>query len=208
MENNNRLVANGISWFYYFRYLKTVLAGLPNKVENSEWRAVLSSKKLFILLPCDCYAYGSLSREDRNIEILPGAVIEHRAYRAGAPKVYRLNVYKINRADNCPLYVLAHYASALCCLYDMSCSSDVKLSREDRDEQAMLFLRTLETILQHPSVPEVRNNYILVPYARNSGVRLSEVLAEAVLANMCKDLHKSKRTSEISLDELDGVNPG
>ncbi len=203
MENNNRLVASGIAWSDYFGYLKIILAVLYDKVGNSEWKDILSSRKLFLLLPRDCYAYGSLSREDSNIEIVPGAIIEHKTYRAGVPKVYRLNIYKINRADNCPLYVLAHYASSLCCLYDMSCSSDVKLSREDRDEQAMLFLRTLETILQHPSVPEVLNNCILVPYARESGVRLSEVLAEAVLADMCRDLGNSNHISEISLDELD-----
>ncbi len=196
MENNNRLVASGIAWFYYFGYLKIILPVLCDKVENSEWRDIqLSSKKLFILLPRDCYVYGSLSREDNNIEIVPGAVIEYRAYRGGVSRVYRLNVYKINRANNCPLYVLGHYASPLSHLYDMSCSADVKLSREDRDEQAKLFLRTLEAILQHPSVPEVLNNCILVPYARNSGVRLSEVLAEAVLDDMCRDFRNSNHTS-------------
>ncbi len=198
MENNNRLVASGFAWSYYSGYLKIILPVLYDKIGNSEWKDILSSRKLFLLLPRDCYAYGSLSREDSNIEIVPGAVIEHKAYRAGAPKVYRLNIYKINRADNCPLYVLAHYASSLCCLYDMSCSSDVMSSREDRDEQAMLFLRTLETILQHPSVPEVLNNCILVLYARESGVRLSEVLAD-----MCRDFGNSSHISEISLDELD-----
>ncbi len=201
MENNNRLVASGFAWSYYFDYLKIILAVLYDEVENSEWRDILSSKKLFLLLPRDCYAYGSLSREDSNIEIVPGSVIEHRAYRGGVSRVYRLNVYKINRTNNCPLYVLAHYASPLCCVYDMSCSADVKLSREDGDVQAKLFLRTLEAILQHPSVPEVRNNCILVPYARGSGVRLSEVLAEAVL----EDILNSNQSSEISLDNLDGV---
>ena len=202
MENNNRLVASGFAWSYYFDYLKIILPISYDKVENSEWRYTLSSKKLFLLLPRDCYVYGSLSREDRDIEIVPGAVIEYRAYRAGVSRVYRLNVYKINRADNCPLYVLAHYPSALCCLYDMSCSADVKLSREDRDEQAKLFLQTLEAILQHPSVPEVLNNCILVPYARNSDVRLSEVLAEAVLEDICM----SRDMGNIHHKEFDKLN--
>lgn len=215
MENNNRLVANGLAWAYYFGYLKIILPALQERIEDSEWRDILSSRKLFILMPRDCYAYGSLSREDNHIEIVPGAVIEYELHRAGVFKIYRLNVYKINRKDGkCPLYVLAQYASPLCSLYCMSHSAGVKLSREDRDEQAKLFLRTLEAILQYPSVPEVRNNCKLVPYARNLGVLLCEVLAEAVLEDLMLEDHMQcishsnhllQSASEVSLDDLDGV---
>ncbi len=89
MENNNRLVASAFAWSHYFGYLKIILPVLYDKVENSEWRDTLSSKKLFILLPRECYSYGSLNREDSNIEIVPGAVFEHKAYRAGESRVYR-----------------------------------------------------------------------------------------------------------------------
>jgi hypothetical protein len=96
----------------------------------------------------------------------------------------------------------------------MSHSAGVKLSREDRDEQAKLFLRTLEAILQYPSVPEVRNNCKLVPYGRNLGVLLCEVLAEAVLEDLMSEDHMQcishsnhllQSASEVSLDDLDGV---
>jgi transmembrane protein 173 len=179
-------MANGFAWSFYFGYLKIILPALRERIENSEWRDRLSSKKLFILMPRDCCAYGSLRREDENIEIVPGAVIECKGYRAGVLRIYRLNVYKINR-ENCPqspFYVLGQYASPICSLYDMSHAADAQLSREDRDEQAKLFVRTLEAILQHPSVPEVRENCKLLPYARTPETRLSRVISDAVEDDM------------------------
>ena len=208
LMENNRVMANGFAWSYYFGYLKIILPALNEQIESSEWQDILSSKKLFILMPRDCYSYGSLSREDKDIEVVPGGVVECKGYRAGVSRIYRLNVYKINR-ENCPLYVLGQYASPLCSLYDMSQTADAKLSREDRDEQAMLFFRTLEAILQHPSVPEIRNICKLVPYARTPETRLSEVIAKAVQKDLRNDLRKSSRCSEISLnylDDLDGIS--
>ena len=187
MENNNRLVANGLAWSYFCGYLKILLPRLNERIEQSEWNNILSSKKLYILMPRDCYAYSLLSHEDQNIELVQGAAIEYMADRAGILKVYRLNVYKIKGTadlNNRPLHISAQYASPLSCLHDMSHEAEAQLSREDRDEQAKLFLRTLEGIMKYPPIPEVRNNCKLVPYARCPGVQLSKVLAGAVLQDM------------------------
>ena len=102
-------------------------------------------------------------------------------------RIYRLNIYKINRTDenSSPLYVLAQYASPMSYLYEMSYATGGRLTRQDRDEQAKVFLRTMKAILQNPSVPEVRDNCQLVPYARSTpGLRLSDLLSEAVLQDM------------------------
>ncbi|CAB4042933.1 stimulator of interferon genes -like [Paramuricea clavata] len=201
MENNNRLVANGLAWSYYFGYLKIILPKLHERIAESEWKDVLSSNKLFILMPRDCWAYGKLSEEaeDGKIELAEGGVVEVEAERAGISKrSYRNNVYKIKIDDCEPLQVLAEYATPLCSMYDMNHSAEANLSVEDRDEQAKLFVRTLEAILRNPSVPEVRNKCKLVPYARSpdSDVPVSKVLADAVLDDM-------KENS--SLDSLDGI---
>jgi transmembrane protein 173 len=201
MENNNRLVANGLAWSFYFGYLKIILPKLHERIAESEWKDKLSSNKLFILMPRDCWAYGKLSEEaeDGNIELAEGGVIEFKAARAGiSERPYRNNVYKI-KIDGCePLQVLAEYATPLCSMYDMSHSAEANLSVEDRDEQAKLFVRTLEAILRNPCVPEVRNKCKLVPYARPpvSDVPVHQVLADAVLDDM-------KENS--SLDSLDGI---
>ncbi|XP_028400103.1 stimulator of interferon genes protein-like isoform X2 [Dendronephthya gigantea] len=187
MENNNRLVANGLAWSYFFGYLKIFLPRLNERIEQSEWKNTLSSKKLYILMPRDCFAYSLLSDEDKNIELVKDASIEYKADRAGIPKVYRLNVYKINgtaNLNNRPLHILAEYASPLSCLHEMSHEAEARLSREDRDEQAKLFLRTLKSIMKYPPIPEVPNRCKLVPYARCPGVQISKVLAEAVFEDM------------------------
>ena len=181
MENNNRLVANGLAWSFYFGYLKIILPDLQQRISESPWAEKLSSKKLFILLPSDCYAFGKLSEEDDAIERAgDDAMIEYDCERAGVFKrSYRNVVYNLNKGGK-PLYILVEYATPLCSLFDMSHSAEANLSAEDRDEQAKLFLRTLETILENPSEPGVLNKCKLVPYGRKEGIRLSQVLREAV----------------------------
>ena len=189
MENNNRLVANGLAWSYYFGYLKLILPGLRERIEESEWRDRLSSKKLFILMPRDCCVYKKLSDElevdDKIIEVQDDKGIEYDVARAGiVRRSYRNTVYKITRDNlDSPLYVLAEYATPLCSLFDMRHALEANLSEEDRDEQAKLFVRTLEAILSNPCEPAVRNKCKLVPYARGR-VSVSEILADAVLNDM------------------------
>jgi transmembrane protein 173 len=199
MENNNRLVANGLAWYYYFGYLKIILPKLHERIAESEWRDKLSSKKLFILMPRNCWAYGKLpdEAEDGKIELAEGGGIEMDVTRLGISKrSYRNNVYKI-KIDGCePLHVLAEYATPLCSLYDMSHSAEANLSVEDRDEEAKLFVRTLEAILRNPCVSEVRNKCKLVPYARRPDVSFSKILADAVLNDM---------NENSSLDSLNGI---
>ncbi len=202
MENNNRLVANGLAWSYYFGYLRLILPRLHERIEVSPWRDRLSSRKLFILMPRDCWAYGKVSdeAEEGDIELPDDGVIEFDVARAGiAKRSYRNNVYKINRDDSEAIYVLAEYATPLCSMFDMSHSAEANLSVEDRDEQAKLFVRTLEAILENPSVPEVRNRCKLVPYGRylkGTRVNVSKILADAVL----QDIDETNY-----LDTLDGL---
>jgi transmembrane protein 173 len=185
MENNNRLVANGLAWSFYFGYLKLILPGLQNRIAESKWADKLSSRKLFILLPRDCCVYNKLSEEsgDGKLEVPEDGAIEYDVARAGiCNRSYRNTVYKIKRdgSDLPPLYALAEYATPLCSLFDMRHAAEASLSEEDRDEQAKLFVRTLEAILNNPSEPAVRNKCVLVPYARGR-VNVSRILADAVL---------------------------
>ncbi|XP_028391453.1 stimulator of interferon genes protein-like [Dendronephthya gigantea] len=203
MENNNRLVANGLAWSYYFGYLRLILPSLGRRISESKWAGILSSRKLFIMMPRDCWAYGKLSDEakDDKIECLADGVIEINVSRAGiANRSYRNNIYrvKIDESDS-PLYVLAEYATPLCSMHDMSHSAEANLTVEDRDEQAKLFVRTLEAILRNPADPEARDMCVLVPYARGRGVDVSRILADAVLQDM-------NGNTSLDMDSLDGVN--
>jgi hypothetical protein len=134
-------------------------------------------------LPRDCCVYNKLSEEsdDGKLEVPEDGAIEYDVARAGTVLSYHNTVYKIKR-DGCdsPLYVLAEYATPLSTLFDMRHTAEASLSEEDRDEQAKLFVRQLEAILENASESAVRNNYKLVPYARGL-VDVSEILADAVL---------------------------
>ena len=199
MENNNHLVANGLAWSYYFGYLNKILPKLRELIEKYEWENELSSKKLYILVPRDSYVFGLISWEDENIK-KTDAEIEYEHNYAGVKKVNRLNVYSVQQTNkHGTLYVLAQYASPLCRLHEMHHSANTKLYREELDDQVKLFFRTLEAILKNPSVSEVRNKCKLVPYARTKKIRLSEVLAEAIL----EDMQDCDTHSEISLDDID-----
>lgn len=210
LENNNRLVANGLAWSFYFGYLKLILPGLTKRISETEWpwAKKLSSKKLFILMPRDCYAFGKLSDEDSAIELQEGEddALTYEVERAGIHKRSYKNVVYSVRDETETFHVLAEYATPLCSMYDMSHSSEANLSQEDRDEQAKLFLRTLEAILDNPAEPEVRNKCKLVPYGRAEGMQLSRVLAEAIKEErehensthvpVCEELGESKDSSK------------
>ncbi|CAB4035226.1 stimulator of interferon genes -like, partial [Paramuricea clavata] len=215
LENNNRLVANGLAWSYYFGYLKIILPKLHERIAESEWKDKLSSNKLFILMPRDCWAFGKLSdeAEDGKIQLVEDGVIEFEAERAGISKrSYRNNVYEI-KIDGCePLQVLAQYATPLCSMYDMSHSAEANLSVEDRDEQAKLFVRTLEAILRNPSVPEVRNKYDMKENSSLDsldGIDLRRLVIILLILlpsnpvprevrNICKDLDKNHGLDTLS----------
>lgn len=94
LENNNRHVANGLAWSYYFGYLRLILPRLRERMAESEWKDVLSSQKLFILIPRDCCAYGMLSEEATkgSIELVEGGVIECEAERAGIARSYYFEI--------------------------------------------------------------------------------------------------------------------
>ena len=182
LENNHGLVANGLAWSYYVDYLKLILPQLRERIAESGWNDVLSSNKLFILMPRDCWAYGTLSEEAKNIELVQDGIIECEVERMGIARRFQNNIYKITVDDSDrPLYVLAEYATPLCSLYDMSHSAEANLSVEDRDEQVKLFAHTLKAILENSFVPKIRNGCKLVPYVRDQDVDTAKILINAVL---------------------------
>ena len=54
-ERENKNVADGLAWSYYFGYLKLVLPKLDEQIGKSEkYRYDVSRRKLYILLPKNC----------------------------------------------------------------------------------------------------------------------------------------------------------
>uniref|UniRef100_A0A6I8N526 Stimulator of interferon genes protein n=1 Tax=Ornithorhynchus anatinus TaxID=9258 RepID=A0A6I8N526_ORNAN len=166
-ERRHLNVAQGLAWSYYVGYLKLILPGLRERVLSSPGWAErapggLASWRLHILLPLHCDVRDDLQGADpavRFLRHLPDLLLD----RAGVKRrVYKNSLYEIwdrgRRAGTCVL----EYATPLQTLLAMSRDGRAGLSREDRLEQAKLFCRTLDQILQ--DCPDCRDCCRLVVY--------------------------------------------
>ena len=133
-ERENKNVADGLAWSYYFGYLKMVL---PKLVDN--FRYDITEKKLFILIPKTCFTYNEIKNADVRIKTA-GNLEPYETHRGGISKrPYQHTVHQIEmpRPDGevDKYYVVLEYATPLMSLYDMSQHGECGLSRQERDEQ-------------------------------------------------------------------------
>ncbi|XP_068708900.1 stimulator of interferon genes protein 7-like [Montipora foliosa] len=180
-ERENKNVADGLAWSYYFGYLKLVLPVLEDQISKSEkYRFKVTKKKLFILLPKSCYTYETIDKADPRV-ISDGNLPAYELNRGGILKrVYRHTVHRIvmPRPDGDveePDHIILEYATPLMSLYDMSQNAEAGLSREQRDEQVVLFIRKLKEILD--SCEECKGKYELVPISGELG-QIADVLVQ------------------------------
>ena len=138
-ERENKNVADGLAWSYYFGYLKLVLPHLEGQIGKSDYKYKITMKKLFILLPKNCYTYDKIVDADSRITVA-GNLDSYDINRGGISKrSYKHTVHRIEmpRPDGevDEYHVVLEYATPLMSLYDMSEHAECGLSREGRDEQ-------------------------------------------------------------------------
>ena len=138
-ERENKNVADGLAWSYYFGYLKLVLPHLEGQIGKSDYKYKITKKKLFILLPKNCYTYATIEEADPRITVA-GNLDSYDINRGGILKrSYKHTVHKIEmlRLDGevDEYHVVLEYATPLMSLYDMSQHPEGGLSRQERDEQ-------------------------------------------------------------------------
>ena len=138
-ERENKNVADGLAWSYYFGYLKLVLPHLEGQIGKSDYKYKITKKKLFILLPKNCYTYDKIVDADSRITVA-GNLDSYDINRGGISKrSYKHTVHRIEmpRPDGevDEYHVVLEYATPLMSLYDMSEHAECGLSREGRDEQ-------------------------------------------------------------------------
>ena len=76
-ERENKNVADGLAWSYYFGYLKMVL---PKLVDN--FRYDITEKKLFILIPKTFFTYNEINNADVRIKTA-GNLEPYETHRGG-----------------------------------------------------------------------------------------------------------------------------
>ena len=147
MENEDKTVAAGLAWSYYFGYLKLVLPHLEEQIEKSDYKYQIVEKRLFILLPKNCYTYCSISDVDPRIKYA-GNLYSYSFNRRGIlQRSYEHPVHRIEMP--CPggevaeYHVVVEYATPLMSLYNMSENPECGMSREERDEQVTFSLNPL-----------------------------------------------------------------
>ncbi|NWS47830.1 STING protein, partial [Probosciger aterrimus] len=182
-ERSKQNVAHGLAWSYYVGYLKIVLPRLQKSMEEFS-RAnprVLSCRrtwKLHILVPLSCDICDDLEKADSNIQYLTD-LTETTLTRAGTKnRVYKHSLYAIRDEDNKLWHCAVEYATPLQSLYAMSQDECAAFSREDRQEQAKLFYRTLEEILKCSK--ECADTYRLIAY-EESGEAEPHFLSREIL---------------------------
>ncbi|KAM9071038.1 stimulator of interferon genes protein [Sarcophilus harrisii] len=166
-EKRHLNVAHGLAWSYYIGYLKLILPGLQTRIQiyNQFNKDVLRSPeghRLHILIPLDCSVPDNLSQADPNIQFLQ-ELPQHKLDRAGIKgRIYTNSIYKISEDGQPAEVCVLEFATPLQTLFAMSQDARAGFSREDRLEQAKLFCRTLEDILE--DAPEARDCCRLVVY--------------------------------------------
>uniref|UniRef100_A0A8C6YXC0 Stimulator of interferon genes protein n=1 Tax=Nothoprocta perdicaria TaxID=30464 RepID=A0A8C6YXC0_NOTPE len=165
-ERSKQNVAHGLAWSYYVGYLKIVLPRLKESMEkfsraNPNVLAHRETWKLHILVPLSCDICDDLEKADSNIQYLMD-LPETTLTRAGTKRrVYKHSLYVIRDEDKLRTCAV-EFATPLQSLYAMSQDEAAAFSREDRVEQAKLFYRTLEEILQ--GAKECVGTYRLIAY--------------------------------------------
>nr|8EFN_A Chain A, Stimulator of interferon genes protein [Stylophora pistillata]8EFN_D Chain D, Stimulator of interferon genes protein [Stylophora pistillata] len=168
-------VADGFAWNYYFGYLKLVLPRLEAQIaKSSEFRYKITKKKLYILVPKTCYVYDNIADADPRVT-WAGDLTPCKINRGGIKeRIYKQAVYRVAMTDKHEYFFILEYASNLMSLYDMSLHEDAPLSRQERDDQVVLFIRKLREILE--GCKECRGKCEIVPISGDEKSKIADVL--------------------------------
>lgn len=181
-ERENKNVADGLAWSYYYGYLKLVLPHLEQQINKSEkHRYSINVQKVFILVPKNCNfpPNGKITAEDDRIK-LDGSLEPLKISRGGIhERLYKHSVHRIDMPNKEPYYCIAEYATPLLTLFDMSNNPEAALKRDEKDHQCMVFIRKLNEILERD--PECRGKCELVAMSGDE-TKIADILVEHITA--------------------------
>ncbi|CAH1253012.1 TMEM173 [Branchiostoma lanceolatum] len=172
VEGSKQNVAHGLAWSFYTGYLKIVLPGLGERIEESAWKTKIhsSARRLLVLIPLKCEVREKLEDEDSCIKNVTAGLNNDKGLqpvkkdRAGIKdRVYKNDVHCITDPDTgLSEYCVVEYATNVQTLYDMQHAAACEgFSREAREQQVKLLYCTLKNIIDDD--PECRDRVVLVP---------------------------------------------
>ena len=175
-ERENKNVADGLAWSYYFGYLKIVLPELESQINIlAEYRRKIKTRKLFILLPKNCYVRQLIKQADEHVHE-DGNLPELTQNQAGIKmRSYKHTVHKVTEEGGREHYLVVEYATPLKSMYEMT--EKGVLSREERDQQVMIFIRKLKEILDGDE--ECQGKYELITLSGDN-INIRDILVRAI----------------------------
>ncbi|KAK3714533.1 hypothetical protein QZH41_003881 [Actinostola sp. cb2023] len=150
-EKENKNLADGLAWSFYFGYLKFVLPELKNQIGlTADFRHKIIVQKLFLIIPKNCQIFDKISNSGPKMLVEKvGNLVPLKRNRGGIhDREYKHTVYRIvDERTKEEHFCVMEYATPLINLHDMSNDPRAGLSREERDSQVNLFVSKLKNIL-------------------------------------------------------------
>ncbi|XP_066910402.1 stimulator of interferon genes protein 3-like isoform X2 [Clytia hemisphaerica] len=188
-ETENKHVADGLAWSYYFGYLKIMLPGMKGmlalaqgdeyKIDGEDIRDKLSSEKLHIVIPKNCYTYDSFKEVDKRITFKCSMPPIKKTRGGVQERVYKNTVWEVKLEDDEePLYVLMEYATPVLSMYDMKKEESAHFHGQDLEDQVKEFTTKLQKILDEDE--ECKNKYEIVLCGDVKSQKLSEIMRRTI----------------------------
>ncbi|CAI5780450.1 stimulator of interferon genes [Podarcis lilfordi] len=197
-ERNNCNVAQGLAWSYYVGYLKFILPGLKDRIRefnqsNSHLLNCEKTWKLHILIPLSCDVCDDLQTVDSHIHFIKNLPELNMDVAGIKKRSYKNSIYGILGENKEKHFCVMEYATPLRSLFAMSQDESAAFSYQDRLEQAKLFCRALEEILQRSKY--CSGCYRLIVYD-DSEENDKHFLSKTILRHMEQELQE-----EYTMDE-------
>ena len=149
------------------------------KADGMDIRDRLSSRKLFIIIPRNCYTHEQLGEFDERICKTGYSMPEFKHTRAGVKeRVYKNTAWKIDYPGEKSLYVLMEYATPCLAMHDMMLHANSQFNEEDLEAQVKEFAIKLQSILDSDEKCKGRYHLILCGDIRHQ--KLGDLIKEAV----------------------------
>ena len=191
IETENKNIADGLAWSYYYGYLKLVLPHLHEQlakavapeylVDGNDMCDAVDVTKLFIIISKKCNCYEGFIEVDKGTIQKEGNLPAFCLSRAGVElRPYQHCLYRVAAKDKPAIFVILEFATPLLVMNDMCNDELADFTEEDRDTQVMAFYNKLQFILEHADEEE-RNRLVLILDVYTEDERqLSDVIYEAV----------------------------
>ena len=138
-EREIKNFADVLAWNYYLEYLELVLPRLEEQIYRSyQFFREINCKKLFILLPKNCYTHGLISDADPKVKLVGRLPAVNINWAGISQRSYQHTVYRIETLapggkvrESAPFVM--EYATPLVSMYNMSYYNDSLITPLERD---------------------------------------------------------------------------